>query len=148
MNEIYDRLKIHDPIISLIGSFENLSLDEVIHTNNDKLVNAYIVEGDQHFIQEYAFACLTVDFAHPNNTVILYLVSKEYNLSDTPNPYIPGRFILQYQKERNIITTFAIAEEPAKPLSSRGTAVERLYLQSRRGHDTGEFSTVFTSHAP
>lgn len=138
-HEIYIRLRNQDPSVIVNGEFnERPPVDEMVHTNPVIPINNHITEDDPKTVFEYAFTCLTIDERYDEDTVFTYLVSAEYNLSDTPNPYIPGRFIMVCpDRLDNVITTTAIAEAPAKVLSTPGAIVERLYMEKREGHQPG-----------
>ena len=86
-------------------------------------------------IREYVFACMIAD---PNEeNFFLHMVSGEYNLNDTSNPHIAGRFIINHTMQG--VYSVTLAEEPAKSLSVPGVDAERSYLTMREVNELGEF---------
>jgi hypothetical protein len=115
--------------------------DPMIYTNSSRWINVHMAEDDQRSVPEYVFVCLTIREVDDQENVIVYYVSREYNLSDTPNPYIAGRFLFaESALDSRRIEIHNVAEEPAKILAACSADAERLYLLQKAQNEPGKFS--------
>lgn len=79
-------------------------------------------------VSEFAFLC---PVRGPQLEIRSYFISVEYDVSDSLNTYIAGRFVFRYHGNGET-TIFALAEEPATTLSTPGIMVEREYLERKK----------------
>ena len=117
---------------------------EMIYVNRPRVmevINTVLDDEDDENDEadyEYVFTCLTID---SSGALAVYHVSGEYNLSDTVDTYLPGRFIFYgyHDEEKTVTDMFAVAEVPGRSLSAPGEHVERLYLIKKGENEPGEF---------
>jgi len=149
MNRSY--LKFKDKYLDLFNRlfepsmFETFGAD-IFYARRTKLFQQHLVKPDEQIdltFKEYVFSCFTIIDKDETNFA-LHMVSGEYNLSDTSNPYIAGRFIVSSSFDMKEIYILTVAEEPAKSVSVPGGAAESSYLQMRTSNMPGEFPKMFT----
>lgn len=137
MYRMYDKL----PPSLFADLFEQTDEGITIYTNRTRQIDVYLNEDDddEEPIREYVFTCLT---ANSDGALLSYLVSeREYNLSDTSESHVAGRFIFfgYFDDAETVSDVYAVAEEPAKFLASSVEEVEITYLQRRGENQPGKF---------
>ena len=79
---------------------------------------------------EYAFICRMITHSLINaRKVKTYYISREYNVSNSSETFIAGRFIFWPLDDQ--IHLIALAEEPAKIVSTSSFNIEVHYLETR-----------------
>jgi hypothetical protein len=144
MHQMYDKLKelkpeaffkLYEPSIQETSSGKEIRM---IYTNRTRLSDVCVNQNDENLMQEYTFICLTIDNDIDKKRVHLHYVSTEYNVSDTDNTNLAGRFLFyRYVKGKTWAEVDVFAEEPARSESAPGARVERAYLQNRHGNMPG-----------
>ena len=152
LHEIYEKLIKTEPSL-ILTLYEpppgRTSGSELIYTNRNRKVSAHRKYGKDKSAryEEFVFTCLTAKVQSGKEAIKSYLVSVEYNLSDTPSSHIGGRFVFVYvdPNQSTEVKIFAVAEEPAKSIYTSSTLAERSYLQERMEN---ELSKLFNCSLP
>lgn len=137
MYEMYEKLRYLKPDV-LLTLYERTTsgptdgrLLNMVYVNRTEPVDVIVLNNEElETIRDYAFICPTTD---EDQNVFPYLVSMEYNLSDDSDSYIAGRFL--FYKDDDLSEMYALAEEPARSLSTPGEKVERAFLQNRADNE-------------
>jgi len=145
MHQIQDELrsKYTELFDLMYEKFDNLTVSDsqdAVYTNSERLIT--VILSPVQTVPEWAFLCL-VRGGGPLGQQALheYFVSKEYNVSDSLNTHIAGRFVFQYSDEHpKTLHLYALTEVPATTLSIPGINVEREYLERRKNNEPGQIS--------